>query len=256
MTEDLLRSLLDANQKAMIEAQKSMLTTAVQQLEQRHDKRFSSIEAKLVDQGGAMKDVENSIRDLQDRMATVEEGSTTASSDQANGVGSEALRRRMTIVIGGFGRDTRKQEILDQINDTLAKMDVSHLILPFRVRAQEDMPTAKDRMHRVIAAFAQQKPPVKGQPNQCGQGSVRARRSAASVANKLDDVDCDYVLGKVWVGDHLVAAYNDIPPQIDAYKIYGDTRQDKKPWINMAALASSLVTTTESVEHTIHSIIG
>ena len=128
-------------------------------------------------------------------------------------------------MIGGFPRDTRKSSILEQVTSALHKLNVysltdetpfctgprrSSALLPFRVRADEDHAAARDRMHKVISAFAKEDIMVveHGKKMWAGASKSKSEREVSghcalvrAVAHRqlpvaIKDMDCDYTLGK------------------------------------------------------------
>ena len=115
--------------------------------------RFSRMESKIGEQSVKQDMVEQSLLDL-----------TPGVSDN---------RRKLTLVIGSFERDTRKAVILlEDVDKMLKEIDVKFLLdespfvtgprrstalLPFRIRQGEGFPNAKARLHRVLNSIVKAK---------------------------------------------------------------------------------------------------
>ena len=100
-----------------------------------------------IDAQHARQDVaDQAMKDLAARLSKVEERSTTASS---TGEGGIDMCRKLTLIIGGLERDTKKSFILKTVKGVLSKIDMqqaldeesfltgprsSIALLPFRVR--------------------------------------------------------------------------------------------------------------------------
>ena len=87
------KSLLENSQRVMIEAQQNMLNVAMAKMEQKTESCFASLETHVAEQVTTVQQMENSIKDLEQRLSKVEDGgSTVVLSDNSGffGATSEA----------------------------------------------------------------------------------------------------------------------------------------------------------------------
>ena len=169
VSESLLRSLLAETTATILQNHTEQIQSAAAQLERKNESRFQKVEKKLDDQGIRQDIRDQALRDLQSRLTRVEEGSTVAPSSSDHG-GVSAARRKLTLIIGGFERDTKKAMILGAVNRLIEKLGVkdqldedpfvtgprrSTALLPFRVRTGETYSDARSRMHGVLGTIVQ-----------------------------------------------------------------------------------------------------
>ena len=278
MTADLLRTLLSQSQEQMISAQKQLLDAAMGKLEERQATRFAAIETKADQQHEHIVKIEDAIKMLEARMGKVEEGSTQASSEQPSG--TTDARRRLTLVIGGWPRDTKKAVILSDIHKAINALKLqndldeepfctgprrSSALVPFKQRPGEDLSATRDRMHRFLNAFGKAKPPIAGQSKGmwCGHSKTKQERDISGHCSltraivykingaRVPDLECDYILGKTWLGSSVLSAFGESVPTADGDRIWRDERKQMRPWINISAIAKELQVTLDQVEKAI-----
>ena len=99
--ESMLRSLLADTQSAILKAQDVSIKAAMAQFEQRQEQRFCSLEETVAQGTVRHETAEKKLQGIESHVAKLEEGgSTTVSSDR--GAEPDKLRRRLTLVLGGF----------------------------------------------------------------------------------------------------------------------------------------------------------
>ena len=266
ISEDMLRQLLHDTQTAILNAQQATLTQALRDLQTAQDKRFTALESQVSKQTKTSTNLQDQITALATRVSKVEDGSTAASSEA--GVHSDAARRKLTLVIGGFAADTRRATILDKVNTLLADLKLKEqtdenpfctgprrtcALLPFKIRPGEGMSEAKDRMHRVLSAIVASKTTVSGmsRPLWCGVSKTPAERLRSSHCGLLRRViaaldgqllphaEHDHIRGSTWLGSTLVGCTSTKAPPIDSYKIF-HVPEKKGHWVNISGLAAEL----------------
>ena len=275
VSEDVLRALLAEQQAAILRNQTDTLQAMFQSMEAKHDSRFQGIEKKLDAQVVKQEVTDQALRDLSHRLARVEEGSTTASS------GGDAVpdsRRKLTLVIGGFERDSRKAFILETVRKALTDLGVrrqldeepfvtgprrSTALLPFKIRAGEDMAAAKGRMHGVLNEIIRAKIKVPGRESNLWAGVSKSpgEREISSHCSwvrgvirtldvALEDLEHDYAAGTTWLGSSMLASSTAKAPQVDSYKIHYIPKKDgSHAWFNISACAKELGSSFEKVEY-------
>ena len=278
VSEDLLRSLLADTQAAILKNHTDTIQAAVASLEAKSSERFKGLESKLSVQETRQEGVEGALKELQGRVRALEEGSTSAGSESGDRSGLEQ-RRKLTLVIGGFERDTKRHFILERVKGMLSRLDVksdldeepfvtgprrSSALLPFRLRPGESLADAKGRMHRVLGAIIRAKEPIPGRdkPMWSGVSKSPAEREVAGHCtwmrgvcrllqpSMVDELEHDYNTGTTWAGQSKVACYSSPPPQIDSYKLHlwAKSHAQGKAWVDLSALSKEMKTTLDDVE--------
>ena len=278
--ESMLRSLLADTQAAILKAQDATIKTAMSQLEHRQESRFQDLE-KSVEAGTKRQDVvEAALHELQARLAKVEEGSTTASTNGQN-KGVDEQRRKLTLILGGFPRDSRRKQVVDTIAKLLRKHKLRDLcdeepfttgprrsvaLLPFRVRNGEGPSDARARMHRVLGVLSKAREALEGSDRVLWVGVSKTKEERARSTHctfvrslvrqlqpaSLDLLEHDYQEGTTWIGDDVVASMNLDPPKIDSYKLFSLPKEGMKKdaWLNLSLLAHALKLPFDQVEST------
>ena len=282
VTEDLLRQLLADTQAAILRAQSETLITAIDQLERKQDKRFETIEQDVRKTAATTEGLETKLIELAARVTKVEEGSTVASSE--GGLAGDQGRRKLTLVVGGFPKDSRRDVIIKRVNEVLQQQGLmpdtdespfctgprrTVALLPFRVRANETTSDAKNRMHRVLAGVVNARANIVGasRPMWCGVSKTPAKRLRSShcgflrkIVAAVDDdflqhAEHDYGKGSTWLGQTLVGCATDPPPNIDKYKLF---KVPGKPghWLNVSGLAAEMKVQFSEIEKAIHKCVA
>ena len=262
VSEGLLRQLLAETQKAILSAQNDTISKAISQLERRQEQRIQQVERK-VDQGAGRQDqVETALRDVQARLQKLEDTSTTAGSE-TNVV--DSTRRKLTLVVGGWPRDSRRGVILDKVGATLRELKLLDLcdeaafctgprrtcaLLPFRVRPGESQGDARQRMHSVLGAIVKARVAIQGgtKPMWAGVSKTReerlrsshcgfVRQIAREIGMEPEHLEHDYNAGTTWIGDDMVACMTHPAPAVDSYKLLTLPKERGGGWINLSSLA-------------------
>ena len=108
----------------------------------------------MVVQEDKMCDLGQIIEDLQGRVEAIASGKTDGhyQTVPANSAASEEIRRnRLTLVLAGFPKDTRKSEILDKIEAVLTKLDL------MRSKTDADALTTRPRSTFALLRFEARK---------------------------------------------------------------------------------------------------
>ena len=274
LSEDVLRQLLAETQRAILNAQNDMLTNAIAQLEDRQNRRIQQVEQKMDDGARRHDQVESALREIHGRLQKLEDTSTTAPSESGT---LDTTRRKLTLVVGGWPRDSRRAVILAKISEMLKELKVEDLcdenafctgprrtcaLLPFRVRTGETAGDARQRMHSVLGAIVKSRTPIEGatKPVWAGVSKTREERLRSAhygfirqIAREVDadaveGLEHDYNAGTTWIGDDKVACMTSTAPTIDSYKLLTMPKERGAGWVNLSALARGLRTTFPKVE--------
>ena len=273
VTEETLRRLLADTQAVILKAQQDTMDRAIEKLESKQEKRFTNIEAVTQKVVETTSKFEEKMNELSTRLGKLEEGSTTASSD---GNARDGVRRRLTLVVGGFPKDSKRDVILKRVNEVLQDSNLSHLtdekpfctgprrtvaLLPFHIRAHEMLADAKDRMHQVLAGIVASRARISGSSKVMWAGvsktpAERVRSGHCGLVRKLiggidakflEQCDHDYTQGSTWMGDTLIASATQAAPKIDSYKVF---HVPGKPghWVNVSGVALEMKVQFSDVE--------
>ena len=278
VTEEVLRQLLADTTKTILAAQQDALQQTMDKMDRKNDVRFGTIETELQKGARHTEALEEKIAELSLRVGKIEEGSTTANSEVMST--TEAARRKLALVIGGFPKDTKRAVILHRVSGLLQELKLNTLVdespfctgprrtcalLPFRVRPDEALQDARDRLHRVLSAIVASKTKVHGmeRPLWAGISKTPAERLRSGhctflrrVLGILDSesvpqAEHDYQKGTTWLGDSMLSCTQTTPPRVDAYKIY-QVPGKAGHWVNISAVAHELKLKFAEVESALH----
>ena len=258
VTEGMLKRLLEAQTEKLMAAQSEAIVVAVQQLERKQEVKLGKIVDKLESHDGRFKELEDRLTACEaQRVQTSATGST----------GDLDLRRKTTLLLGGWSRDTRRAVILQdvsaffsklQINDSLLDGDAfvtgprrNTALLPFKLRSGEGLSEVRRRMHAVIQkvsaadikikpegkrffATYSKSPAEREKGAHCGLVKDVARKLGTDV---LESLDCDYTSGAVWLGDSRIADAS-LPPPAAGGPFHFVSGKFSKPWVDLALFAS------------------
>ena len=278
LTVDMMRALLAETRDSLMQSTKDAVRTEVQALEVRQNAKFQQLDDKVAGQSSRIDDFEKQLSSLQSRMDKLEDGgSTTASSDTPDS------QRKLTLVVGGFPRDSRKQVVLDKVQEmiTALRLDsqidrapfctgprTSFCLLPFVKRAGETHADARDRMHKTMGALIRSQTVVEGakKPLWIGPSKTREERAVAAhctfvrkiVAyfspDRVADIDCDYGKGTTWLGRSKLGCIRS-SPEGDNHKLFRFVGKPNEPWVDLSALASELQSDVDEVESYVQGLI-
>ena len=278
VTVDLLKSLLAETQGAILAAQRENMNAALQGLEERQEARFQKIETTVVEHGGKMALCNKTLEDLQHRVERLEKQPTGLSSSSTTSGGSEEARRnRLTLVVGGFGKDTRRAEILAKIEEMLNGLGLKDMtdteafttspraslaLLRFEQRRSESYEAAKKRMHTVMARVAKSKTRIAGQerPLWCGVSKTKPERDRAQHCGLVrsivrhfkpelvSEMDNDYGKGTSWVGTSRVGCAVDKRDDTEGHSFWVVDSKPNQPWVDLSLLSKEMGVKVEVVE--------
>ena len=254
-----MERLLEQHAEKIMRAQKDNLDGMMGLFEQKTNEKFEKVEQRA-DQ------MDNRVRAVEERMVQMQEQLNQAlRGDRVKG-GAE-VDRRMTLVYGGWDRETRKSTILQQLDEALEQLNLRCLLdgapfctgprrstamSTFEIREGETEFSARKRMHSVIlglAGGAVQVPPS-GKKMFATYSKSRAERSIANHAGWLkrslaslgqhhvEQLDVEYNSGTCWYGSSMVAsATKPTPPGCDEKGVLREENEGHSVWIDLGALA-------------------
>ena len=228
-TMDMLRMLLQEQSQALLQAQHTQLSTALEAFEGRQTERLDKIEGRMDDTTDQVDGLQKQVKELADRLTRVESqpGTTSAGPD-----------RKHTLVFGGWQEGTRKSVLLYQLQQALTELRLSQdldqepfctgarrsvALCSFRRRSGEDEGQLRERMIRILQAVNASKVSLEGaaRPLWCSFSKSPAERGKASLAavvkkavhrfapNRASDLDIEYPTGRSWIREDQITGMNE-----------------------------------------------
>ena len=257
-------------QSAIVHNQREILRDELRRIEEKNEGRFSKIGQTLQDHERKFEDIAKSIHDLQQRLPVDGDATSTAASTM-----SKHQDERLTVVVGGWPRDTKRQQILSKLSKLVQDLELadsldrdpfvtgarrSFALIPFHQRWHERRDDCRDRMYTVINRIMQAKVtlPSQDRPLWAAVSKTPMERAKAQHCNlvrnlvkffspnKVQDLECEYGRGVVWLGDHQLSDATVACTVTDA-KLWHDTSKDNKPWINIGAVSLELQADPEEI---------
>ena len=250
------------------------IKTAMNQMEGRIADKLNDKLEGVHEQLGELKESYAEVRDglrgtnlqlssLEDRIATLEKQGGSSTTGGPSSMGGAAGRRR-AIVIGGFHRDTPKDELIEGINKLVRQLDLDlNTVNMFATGIRrgsaivplEPKPDEGDR--EMTARYAGVLRKIRDANVNLGQrddGGVRRlwgafsqtlqQRQRSAFAGKVKrlvlsqspgtGVECEWSSGTVWASGRRIASATTTPP------FMGTVHNTKAGWIDLQALARIL----------------
>ena len=118
ITVELLQKLLADTQRAILQNQREVLRDELQLLEQNNNQRFEKVHQALQAHDDKFEAMERTIQTMQAKLDG-EVSSTAASSDP------QRDKDRRTVIVGGWPRDTRRQDILNSMKKVIDTLQLA-----------------------------------------------------------------------------------------------------------------------------------
>ncbi|CAE7889037.1 unnamed protein product, partial [Symbiodinium necroappetens] len=254
-----LRALLAEQSLGLLQAQQSQMTASLQAVEERQSTRLDKLEQAVQAQGDKHSGLEDQVKALAERLARVEARPQVA-ADPAHG----GPNRRLTLVFGGWERDTRKGLLLEQLKQALAALGPSQqldaeafctgarrsvALCPFKQRPGEDHSGPRDRMLHIVQVVNSSKVTLEGaaRPLWATFSKTPAERGRASWATivrkvvlrcspaRLGDVEVEYLSGRSWIRDDQLSGMGDPPAELKNARVI--TTRAGPGWLDERTLA-------------------
>ena len=255
VTLEAIQGLLAQQSATLLEAQR----VTISELESRQNTRFQGIEKSIVEQKHVSADLKTYIQDLEDRVAKVEQSTK-------NGVVTvqRAEAKKLTLVFGGWGQQTRRHIILHRLKMAVEALKLQQLfdtppfttgprrsvaLCNFQQRPTEEIHHTRSRMLEVITSINAANAQLDGgdKPLWCSFSRTPQERGKAALPGfvkrvvlthspqKRDDLDLEYYSGKSWMDESQLSGLGDAPISPGVAKV--DTRAGPG-WIDVAGLAA------------------
>ena len=263
-----LANLLEQTGQKIMKAQHDHLEARMGALEELTGKRLASAETRIGTVEGKVDSIETKLEELTKKLER-------QGSGQARGDG-RSEERKLTLVYGGWARDTKRDDILMQLQKGLDKLGVwDHLDYPpfttgprrstalsvFAPRGDETEYQVKKRMHAVVRAVADAEvvlgsgkrmfatyAKTKAERDIAGHASWVKRAVAEISPQSVRELDVEYRTGGVWMGSSFVAsATNPHPPGVADQDLLWDDHRLGKAWVHVGGLARELGVSGEAL---------
>ena len=274
-----IRELLREQSKEIMEHQAAQLAAAMQEMESKVDKKVSLVEQHIGELSGHHDELQTRVVQLEGALAEL-----TKLVRDGRGAGlpkTDDERRKSTLVVGGWPRESRRQDILDELREGLKQLGLARdhdqapfctgprrsiALLPMPLRPNETESDRRNRMFKFVTAFAETEVLTKaGTRLWCNFSKSPEERAIAAHAALIkrvvasfdaeaarDQLDFEYKTGTVW-GPHgmLCSVRLPVPPQHDHKGISVDSESAHKQWIDLGLLAKLVGKTKKQVEEAV-----
>ena len=253
VTLEAIQQLLSQQSATLMEAQR----LTISQLEARQDQKMQKLEAKVDKHFETTTKVGADLRALEERLSRVEQRG-------GHGVSAPAEPRKLTLVFGGWPKQTRRHIVLHQLSEAVQKLDIRHLfdsepfttgprrsvaLCGFKVRDGETQSETRSRMLNVISTVNIARAQLVGSDRTlwCSFSRTPEERGRAALPGFIkkvvmqhkptakDDLDIEYRSGISWMGESQLCGLGEPPQGPDVQVV--DTRAGAG-WIDAAGLAS------------------
>ncbi|CAE7726001.1 pol, partial [Symbiodinium sp. CCMP2456] len=276
---DRLRALLNEQSEEIVARQQQQLEAAMREHEAKTDQRVGLVEASVAEITGQHAALETKVESLEKALQEL----TVLVKQQPTGLGrrlpaDDDERRRGTLVLGGWPRDTRRADILKEVQDSIKRLGLqkdhdeeafttgprrSVALLPMPRRTGETDQERRSRMYRFVTSFSTAQVLSKfGGKLWCNFSKSQEERKIASHAAWIkrvvasvdpgmveDKLDFEYKTGTTWGPDGMLASCTlPVPPKHDLRFVWRDTTEAFKPWVDLGLLGSLLGKTSEQVQ--------
>ncbi|CAE7242656.1 unnamed protein product [Symbiodinium sp. CCMP2592] len=270
LTMDALRQLLAEQSHSLLQAQQMQMATSFQAFEERQSTRLDHIETKVTSQGSKMDEMESQLKELASRLSQVEARPAVATTTGPD--------RKTTLVFGGWAEGTRRQILLQQLQQALQGLDLwgsldsapfctgarrSVALCNFRRRAHEGSDEPRGRMMQIVQAINASQVTITGAPKPLWASfsktpEERGKAAVVSAVRKvllrlhtprMSDLDAEYNTGRCWVKDDQLSGLGDPPSEVHHARVV-DTRAGKA-WIDERTLAKWVETDLSQVQQAV-----
>ncbi|CAE7941965.1 ZDHHC3, partial [Symbiodinium sp. KB8] len=255
-----LQAMLQQQTSQLVETQEAAVAKEVATFERVVEERVGAAEHRV-------DTVEQRLASLEAKLdkALGQGGLPVAGADGAD----DAMRRQRTLVFGGWERETRRADLLGELQKALETLRVAKLLdeppfttgvrrsialAPFRQRDNESFTQMRERMQQIIRAFYDSEVVGKqGRKLWCNWSKSRVERAhsghAAMVKRVVGEVDkvkqleleMEWGQGSVWTHHNLIASsVVPPPPGTDPSHLLFKESIAGKPWVNIELAAADL----------------
>ena len=262
--------LLQTHSDRIMKAQKENLDGMMALLEERTSTRIDQVDQKTEAVNARVQSLEEKVTQMQGQLAQA------LRVDRPRG--GPDVDRRLTLLFGGWERDTRKSVILQQLSEALDQLDLKgHLdgepfctgprrstaLAVFRIRDNESEHLTRKRIHEVIVGLASSKVPIPptGRRMFATYSKSKAERAVSNHAGWIkramlslgqgvaDLLDVEYNTGTCWMGQSLVgSATRPTEPGCDEKGLLREEVEGHKVWVDIGAIVRESKVDQKGVE--------
>ena len=254
-----LQAMLAAQTAQLVQTQEDAIAKAAARFEGVVEERVGAAEERVAQ-------LERRLEGLEQKLGSALVGGAVGG---AKGPAEDVRRRQRTLVYGGWNRDTRRSELLEELKQAAERLGVQKLLddapftigvrrsialSTFREREGESFEDMRDRMQRVIRSFFESEVIGKqGKKLWCNWSKSKQERVHSSHASmlkrvigeldrvKLLELDVEWNQGSVWTIHNLVASSAvPPPPGVASSDLVIRDHLEHKPWINVKQAAADL----------------
>ena len=280
VTVALLQQLMEDQTRTLLRSTQGQLDAALGKLEESLETKISGLDDRVDRVVLATEQADQRIKVLEDQVAALVAGGGPGRVQPGDRDG--AARRQHTLVYGGWPRESRRKQILQQLADALKSLDVTDLLddAPFTtgarrsmalssfvIRPAESFQQMRSRMHRVLRALAESDVKLPdGRKLWCsfsktpeerahGAHASWVKRAVAAVDQaKLPVLDVEWPSGSVWAGEFLIASSTKpVPPSVDVRQVVINDDAASKPWVDCLHAGQEIGCTTTAFREALDS---
>ena len=265
-----LRALLQEQSQGLLQSHQKQLDQAIDRMEKRQEDMFRTMTGRMDEQATKMEHMESVMETLNKRVQALEaskEGSTKASSEAGG---------RMTLVFGGWPRETRRQAILQDLQRALKETNTEPMLDddPFTTGARRSIALAnfwprqgeqpsllKRRMHNVISAFVKVAPKTSDgvkiwvsfskTPQERRRGAratwIKKILKALNVDEAHAGVDVEHSTGSSWLGSTKVSGIG----AVDKDNLFVRDQEGEQHWLHVGGISRELGMAASEVEQAV-----
>ena len=255
-----LQAMLAAQTAQLVETQEAVVEKATSRFEAIVEERVGKTESKVAV-------MEERLGRLEQKLARALESG--GGRMDTTGTGDDVHRRQRTLVYGGWGRDTRRVELLEELKKAADSLGVAKFmdeapfttgvrrsiaLSSFRERPGETYADMRARMQLIIRAFYESEVIGKqGKRLWCSWSKSRQERVHSSHASmlkrivgdldrvKLLELEVEWNQGSVWTVSNLIASSAvPPPPGVAGTDLFIRDDLEHKPWVNVKQAAADL----------------
>ncbi|CAE7902753.1 pol [Symbiodinium microadriaticum] len=254
-----LQAMLAAQTAQLVESQEAVVSKAAARFEAIVEERVGATETRV-------SQLEQKLEGLEAKLNKALESGPVGGDSKS---GDDAHRRQRTLIYGGWARDTRRGELLEELKKATESLGVakymdeapfttgvrrSIALSSFRERPGESYTDMRARMQFIIRAFYESEVIGKqGKKLWCSWSKSKQERVHSSHASlfkrivgdidrvKLLELDVEWAQGSVWTHSNMVASSAvPPPPGVDTAGFVIRDHLDHKPWVNVRQAAVDL----------------
>ena len=254
-----MERLLEQHAERIMKAQRENLNGMMTLFEQQTNARIEGVEAKTEGVDKRVQVVEEKMTQIQEQLQQVLKSERPRAPSEHD--------RRLTLIYGGWDRETRKGVILQQLSEALDQLHLrehideapfctgprrSTAMSNFLIRDGENEYMARKRMHAVILGLANGsvQVPNSGKRMFATYSKTRSERMIANHAGWIkrtmgslgahfaDQLDVEYNSGTCWLGNSMVSsAVRPVPTGSDEKGIIKEDIEGNHMWVDTTALS-------------------